>query len=58
MHLGQVREAVKTIYPNDTWASRVDRMPEDQVVAIYLRNLEDPPELKQKEQPPQQERLF
>jgi hypothetical protein len=54
----QMRDAVKAMYPNENWSMQVDRMADDQVIAIYLKNLEDPPALRQKEQPPQQGRLF
>jgi hypothetical protein len=58
MNNQQIRAAVKEIYPNENWSKQVDRMADDQVVAIYLRNLEDPPPLAEKEQPPQQGTLF
>lgn len=32
------RESIKKVYPNShTWAEKVDRMSDSQVVAIYLR---------------------
>jgi hypothetical protein len=31
------REYVKGVYPNARWAAKVDRMPDDQVLAIYFR---------------------
>lgn len=32
------REAIKKAYPNSpTWAARVDKMPDNQVVAVYSR---------------------
>lgn len=31
------REELKKAYPNKRWADKVDKMPEDQVVAVYLR---------------------
>jgi hypothetical protein len=58
MNILQIRAAVKEMYPNQSWYRRVDKMADDQVIAIYLRNLEDPPDLPQKENPPDQGRLF
>lgn len=58
MDVRQLREAVKSMYPNESWARQVDRMPSYQIETIYLRNLENPPPLPQKEQPPEQGRLF
>jgi hypothetical protein len=54
----QTRDAVKMMYPNENWASQVDKMADDQVIAIYLKNLQNPPALPQKENPPEQGRLF
>lgn len=31
------RELLKQAYPNKTWAKRVDKMPEDQVIAVFKR---------------------
>ena len=32
------REAIKKVYPDSpTWASKVDKMPDNQIVAIYIR---------------------
>lgn len=31
------REAVKKAYPNRKWATRVDKMTDAQVVAVYFR---------------------
>lgn len=31
------RQAVKKVYDNPTWAKRVDRMSDLQVVAIFMR---------------------
>jgi hypothetical protein len=58
MNIGQVRDAVKAIYPNQSWSSQVDKMADDQVTAIYLKNLENPKPLPEKEKPPAQGRLF
>lgn len=58
MNIGQTRDAVKAMYPNANWASQVDKMDDDQVIAIYLRNLQNPPELPVKEKPPEQGTLF
>lgn len=31
------REALKQAYPSKRWADKVKKMPDDQVVAVYLR---------------------
>lgn len=31
------RESIKAVYPGKKWAEKVDKMTEDQVVAVYLR---------------------
>ena len=46
------------MYPNETWARAVDKMADDQVFAIYMKNLETPVELPEKEKPPEQGTLF
>lgn len=53
-----IRAAVKDMYPNSRWAAKVDKMTDDQVYAIYIKNLDHPHPLQQKERPPEQERLF
>ena len=53
-----VRQSVKGMYPNESWAKQVDRMADDQVFAIYMKNVEKPESLPQKENPPEQGRLF
>ena len=58
MNMQQTRDAVKKMYPNQNWASQVDKMADDQIIAIYLKNLQNPPELPQKENPPEQGTLF
>lgn len=58
MNIGQTRDAVKAMYPNENWAAQVDKMDDDQVIAIYLRNLQDPPDLPVKDKPPEQGTLF
>lgn len=58
MNINQIRDAVKAMYPNQNWASQVDKMADDRVTAIYLRNLQDPKPLPEKEKPPAQGRLF
>jgi len=36
--ISQQRELLKKAYPHSkTWSSKVNKMPEDQVTAIYLR---------------------
>lgn len=32
-----LRASLKTVYPSSKWARKVDRMTDDQVVAIYRR---------------------
>ena len=58
MNNRQIRDAVKAMYPNQNWASQVDKMADDQVVAIYLKNLQSPDPLPEKEKPPEQGTLF
>lgn len=58
MNNRQLRAAVKEMYPNETWARAVDKMADDQVFAIYMKNLETPVELPEKEKPPEQGTLF
>jgi hypothetical protein len=58
MDIRMVRQAVKGMYPNQTWATQVDRMADDQVFAIYMKNVEKPAELPIKEKPPEQGTLF
>lgn len=31
------REALKSVYPSKRWATKVNNMPESQVIAVYLR---------------------
>lgn len=31
------RAAVKNAYPGKKWQNKVDRMPEDQIAAVYIR---------------------
>jgi hypothetical protein len=58
MKIAQIRDAVKAMYPNQNWIKQVDKMSNAQVTAIYLKNLEDPPPLPEKEQQPEQGTLF
>ena len=37
MTTAQKRNAVKNAYPHSDWGKRVDKMTDDQVIAIYLR---------------------
>jgi hypothetical protein len=57
-----VRAAVKDLYPNPTWAAKVDKMQDDQVLAIYYHDLQKTPESEQdkghNEKPPEQDTLF
>jgi len=36
MDIEAIRSIVKSLYPNETWAARVDSMPDDRVYAIYM----------------------
>jgi hypothetical protein len=58
MNNQQIRDAVKAMYPNQNWYTQVDRMANDQVIAIYLKNLQNPKPLPEKEKPPEQGTLF
>jgi hypothetical protein len=58
MNNAQIRDAVKAMFPNQSWAAQVNRMADDQVIAIYLKNLENPKPLPEKEKPPEQGQLF
>lgn len=31
------REALKSVYNSDTWAKKVNKMSDSQVIAVYLR---------------------
>lgn len=31
------RELLKTVYPSKKWATKVDKMSDSQVVAVYMR---------------------
>lgn len=31
------RESLKTVYPNQTWSKKVDKMSDNAVVALYLK---------------------
>lgn len=37
MNTHQKREALKSAYSGKSWSRKVDKMPEDQVDAIYIR---------------------
>lgn len=37
MNIIQKRTAVKNAYPGEAWAKKVDAMPDNKVVAVYLR---------------------
>jgi hypothetical protein len=54
----EIRAAVKEMYPNQSWATQVDKMADDQVFAIYMKNVETLAKLPQKEKPPEQGTLF
>lgn len=50
MKIDQMRNEIKEVYPNKTWSNKVDRMLDDQVLAVYYSFLKDgrlgPRELK------------
>ena len=58
MNIEEIRASVKEMYPNPTWSRRVDQMDNDQVFAIFMKNLRDPKPLPEKEKPPEQGTLF
>ena len=58
MNSQQIRAAVKEMYPNQNWASQVDKMADDRVYAIYMKNVETLAKLPEKEKPPEQGTLF
>lgn len=37
MTVEQMREEILNVYPSESWETRVKRMPDDQVTAIYLK---------------------
>lgn len=37
MNMTEIRREVKKVYPTKTWEDRVNKMPDDQVRAIFLR---------------------
>lgn len=39
MTIEQMREALYTLYPGDSWYERVNKMPDKQVYSIYMRVL-------------------
>ena len=36
MKVERMKEKLKEVYPNQTWANKVDNMAEDQIIAIFL----------------------
>lgn len=48
----EMRAYVERMYPGPRWKKRVSRMPDGQVMAIYMR--EHDPERKPKKQPPKE----
>jgi len=41
MSVEQMRDAIIKVYPNDTWETKVRRMTDRQIIAIYHRFLEE-----------------
>lgn len=41
MSAQEAREKLKAMYPSKRWAKRVDRMRDDQVIAIYLKKMQE-----------------
>jgi hypothetical protein len=58
MRTSEIRDKIKAMYPNKTWSDQVDKMPDDQVFAIYMKNVETLPDLPVKDKPPEQFRLL
>lgn len=56
--MAEIRQSVKDLYPNYGWGKQVDKMANEHVIAIYLANVPEILVLDQKEQPPEQGRLF
>lgn len=52
----QKRQYVYDLYSGHKWKKQVERMPDDQVVAIYLKHQQDgePPEVYSEEEEPDQ----
>ena len=44
----QMRERLKTFYPNYTWAVKVDKMTDTQVTAVFLRLIKEGKKEKRK----------
>lgn len=45
----QMRERIAKAYGGDIWQDKVKKMPEQQVIAIYLKMLRDNPKLLEKD---------
>lgn len=56
--IAAIRDAVKAMYPNQTWAKQVNKMDDERVLAIYFKNMKYVEKLPEKEKPPEQGTLF
>ena len=41
MSIEQMKEEIKKVYPKETWESKIERMTDKQIIAIYHRFLEE-----------------
>lgn len=51
MNAKEAREYLKALYPSKSWARRVDRMRDDQAIAIYLKKINEQPKDEKKDEP-------
>ena len=47
-NIDNMRAMITKVYPGDSWAEHVRRMPDRQVMAIYYRSLETTPKMFEK----------
>lgn len=57
MLVGEMRKKVKSVYNNSTWSARVDRMADNQVIAIFY-SMEEKGRFKKKRHTLDQISLF
>lgn len=41
MRVCQMRARIKSVYPSKRWRSRVDKMQDEQVIAVYFNMLKE-----------------
>jgi hypothetical protein len=58
MNVRETRALLASMYPGEGWQKRVAKMKDDQVIAIYLRLMQDYPDLHKTTEPDEQLRLF